>query len=608
MHRKIAAALVLCCLVAALPAEAQPSPSDLLVPVGGGYADVYGGIVAPMIEREQGDEIRITVLPSTYSTNAEKISVGEREQNLIDAERRRFELAEACRRAAPEGVTCTARIAPIFVRADAEDAVNLEFFGADVDAVFVLGGDQGVAMQVLANTPVEDALAELYAQGVIVGGTSAGGALLSRKMIADYSPNFAAANALDEGAALVWNDQEQRGLDFGLQDAVLDQHFFQRGRMGRLLEAIVRPDVPHVGVGIDAYTGLRIENGTVVTGVFGLYTAAVLDAKTLGAAESAKYVGNQRTLSLRNVLVHLLAPGDNGYDLAARRHSLAEAPLPSDDAVTDRSFESLALPQGAGSLLLSGGSTKPGEDAVYVRFLAEVDLSVGPLLVVATGYPNDKPAQRTADKLAQTIGKMLGEETAPGGPGAAAVESKMVSSKGKAELQLDKRYAGIVVIGRDQSLIDPLRLGAVRDAWLGGTPLLLDGAPVALAGAVFSRHGPPAKEGEPAEKDAQRSFLLGRTVITDGLDLLPVTVEPQVLESNRWGRLFSLAYNNPDQPALGVAANTALVVGAQGAGVVGEGTVLVLDLRQAVRALGLNEGYVIANGLLDVFAPGDELR
>jgi cyanophycinase len=581
-------------------ALAQPALPDLLVPVGGGYADVYPGIVAPMLARETGDEVRITVLAPTYSTDAEKISEGERSQNMIDAERRRFELEEACRRAAPAGITCTAEIAPIFVRADAEDPANLAFFGPDTDAVFVLGGDQGVAMQVLANTPVEEALAELYAGGRVIGGTSAGGALLSRAMIADYSPNFSAANALDEGAALLWQDEEARGLDFGVEAAILDQHFFQRGRLGRLLEAISRPESPHVGVGIDAYTGVNVATGTVLTDVFGLYTVAVLDAETLHAAKHGEYVGDRRTLSLRNVLVHLLAPGGSSYDLAARQHGLAEPPQEDDPTVTARTFDELALPEGAGILALAGGSARPGEDLVYTRFLEEVDPSRGPLLVVAVGFPNDKPAQRAADKVAKALTK-----TWAAGDSKVQVETAVVSTKNGAPLELEKPYAAIAVVGRDQALIDPQNLTAIREAWLGGTPLLLDGAAAAVGGAVYSKHGPPAEEGEEAEKDAQRSFLQGRTVITDGLALLPVTVEPQVLETNRWGRLFSLAYNHHEQPAFAVGSDTALLLAPAGASVVGDGTVIALDAREAVRELGTNEAFVLANALLDVYAPGD---
>jgi hypothetical protein len=112
-------------------ASAQDA-AGLLAPVGGGYADVYPGIVAVYLERAHNDAVTIVVIPTTYSTNATAITAAEREVNLRDAERRRFELEEACKRAAPKGVRCTATLAPIFTRADAEDPDILKLFDDDV--------------------------------------------------------------------------------------------------------------------------------------------------------------------------------------------------------------------------------------------------------------------------------------------------------------------------------------------------------------------------------------------------------------------------------------------------------------------------------------------
>lgn len=571
-----------------VPPMVMPQPQareGLLVPVGGGYSDVYPGIVAAFLERAEQGHVRIVVLPSSYSSNAREITLGERETNLRDAEQRRFEVEEACKRAAPARVTCTAVIAPVFVRAEAEDPELAALFD-DATGVFILGGDQGVAMEVLASTAVEQSLADLYRRGGVIAGTSAGGAVQSRAMIADYARNFAAGNSLAAESAELWND-ERRGLEFGVQDAVLDQHFFQRGRLGRLLSTITRPDAPHIGVGVDAYTGLRIEAGRTLTDVFGLYTVAVLDADAFDAAGTAEQVGERGVLSLRNVLVHLLAPGGSGYDLATRAHTLA--PPPEE---LKRTFSGLALPPGAGTLLL-GGNLAPEPGPVWERFRELTAGRTGPFLVVAAGFPNDRPAQRAAEKVAKLLG------------GATSVE--VVSSKKDAALVLDDEYAGIVVIGRDQSLIVPERLAAVRTGWLAGTPVLLDNAAAAAAGVIYSAHEPTPEEGEEAELAAQRSFLRGRTVLADGLGLVSITVEPQLLKNNRWGRLFSLAYNRPELLTLGLADDAAVEIGANGGSVIGDNSVVVLDFRHATLDWGANDAFVVANGMLDVFAPGDDL-
>ncbi|HAJ38217.1 MAG TPA: cyanophycinase [Chloroflexi bacterium] len=560
--------------------------AGLLAPVGGGYADVYPGIVAAYLERAQGDAIKLVVLPTTYSSNAVSITAAEREANLRDAERRRFELEEACKRAAPKTMHCTVTIAPIFTRQDAQDPDILKLFSADVNGVFVLGGDQAVAMAALANTPAEAALAAIYARGGVIAGTSAGGALQSRAMIADYSPNVAAGNALTRNAAELWNLDDQRGLNVGVTGAVLDQHFFQRGRMGRLLSTVLRPDAPPIGVGVDAYTGVRIEAGHILTDVFGLYTVAVLDAATYGAADTVAYRGESALISARNVLVHLLAPGNFAYDIATHTPSLAPPP-----PAPTHTLDALTLPVGAGPLFLTGGLAT--DSPVWSHFVDATTASDDPLLIVAAGFANSRPAQRAADKL----GKQLGGDFAV----------KVLDSKRDTPLTLDGAYRGIVVLARDQGLLQPVRLTAIADAWRAGTPLLLDGAAAALAGAEFSAHGPTPEDAEAAEIATQRAFLAGRTVISPALSLLDIAVEPRVLADNRWGRLFSLGYHHPDRTAFGIADNAALIITADGATVAGNNVVVSLDLSSATLARGDNQAFVIANGVLDVFAPGDVL-
>lgn len=566
-------------------ASAQDA-AGLLAPVGGGYADVYPGIVAAYLSRAQNKVVRVIVIPTTYSTNAASITTAERETNLRDAERRRFELEEACKRAAPKSVRCSVAIAPIFTRSDAADTQILKLFSPDVTGVFFLGGDQAVAMAALANTPAEAAIADIYARGGVIAGTSAGGALQSQAMIADYSPNVAAGNALTRNAADLWNSEDRRGLSVGVTGAVLDQHFFQRGRLGRLLSTILRPDAPPIGIGIDAYTGARIESGRVVTGVFGLYTVAILDAATYRATATIAYRGESAWISARNVLVHLLAPGDFAYDIATRTSSLAPPP-----PAPTHTLDALTPPAGAGPLFLTGGLA--ADSAVWSRFVDSTSGSDDPLLIVATAFANARPAQRAADKLGSRLG------------GDYVVE--VVDARQNKPLTLAGAYRGIVVLARDQGLLRPAQLTVLADAWRTGTPLLLDGTAAALAGTKFAAHGPTPEDAEAAEIATQRAFLNGRTVITPALGLLDIAVEPRVLADNRWGRLFSLGYHQPDRVAFGIADNAALIVTADGATVAGDNVVVSLDLGSATLALGENQAFVIANGLLNVFAPGDML-
>jgi hypothetical protein len=64
---------------------------------------------------------------------------------------------------------------------------------------------------------------------------------------------------------------------------------------------------------------------------------------------------------------------------------------------------------------------------------------------------------------------------------------------------------------------------------------------------------------------------------------------------------------HPERVAFAVNDGSALAITASGAEVLGDNPVLSLDLRAATLALGENDAFVIANGLVDVFAPGDEV-
>jgi len=570
-------------------AHAQQSVQRWLAPIGGGYADVYAGYCARVVSLARNNQVNILVLGMTYSTNAQSITEAERQVNLRDAEERRFQVEQACQRAAPAGVTSRAVLAPIFTRSDAMDEQQVrQYFSDDLTAVFFLGGDQKVAMQVIAGTPLEAALQAAYARGVAIGGTSAGSGLQAATMLADYNPNFAADNALDFGAPEVWNTAERHGLPFGLQAAILDQHFQQRGRIGRLLNALALPDVPHVGVGVDAYTGVWVADETRLQDVFGLYVVTILDEETYHAAQGVRYVGKDHTLSLRNVLVHLLAPGDFSYDLQSRQHSLQPAPT-----TLQRDFAALRAPVGAGPLFVGGNLTgqKLQHPAVQ-QFLQAAGGDQAQLLVVAVGYPSQRSALTAAEEILK----------AWGGKGQA-----LALMPGET-LTIPAESTGVWVIGKDQSLVEPTGLLALAEAWRAGKPLLMDNAAAALAGSFYSAHPPTPRESEQAEVATQGAFLAGRTRLQPGLGLVPACFEPQLLNDNRVGRMFSLAYNHPELVTFALMQDAVIVVTDTGAQVLGENAVLALDLRQATLALGDNQGFVIANGLLDVFAPGDAIE
>ncbi len=558
--------------------------------MGGGYQNLAADFVAQLIPMLTSPMLEILVLPVGYATDPQHISEADRRANLETANQRLAEIEQACQDLAPEGIECKITLLPIFVRQDAEAFQPGQDQLESLTALYILGGDQETIMHVIGKTPVEEFLKRAYQKGAVIGGTSAGAAVLSRSQIVSYSDGFFAANSLDFGAVDL-GDASKLGLSFGLSQAIIDQHLFQRGRLGRLINAVLNPGMPKIGIGIDAFTGAQITNEAVLHDVFGRYLAAVVDAETYHAADSVRYIGDRHILSIRNMLIHLLAPGDFSYDLDARESSLGK---PAEKLI--REFENLNLPPGAGKLFLSSKITQDlQQNLAFNRFLNTSGGQNAKILVVFSGISDTDRMQDFSEKLKQSL---------PGKP-----EFQTVSKETHAALVIDPSITGIVLVGDDQSRITPESLAPVKESWLGGIPLMTIDAGSAIAGKAFSAQQPtPGEEAENAEAESEGALILDGAKITPGLNLLDVVLEPNLLENNRWSKLFHLAYTNPDSPAYGLSENTAISLSETGPEVMGENVIIALDLRNSILDQGNNKAIVIANGLLDVFAPGERIK
>ena len=590
MKIRLATLFILLTLILAVPMQtsAQATPG-LLLPIGAGYTDTYAGLGQHAVANARGDVVHILVLASPYATDAAHISEGEFAQNMKDAEERRLQVDGACQRSLPEGsaLTCKVELLPIFTQEDARKPENLAYFTDDVSLIFILGGDQETGMGAILGTPVEERIDQLHAMGTIIAGTSAGAAMQSKVMIASLATNYGIKDSLRVGAVRYWNTEEQHGFSFGLQNAVLDQHFFQRARMGRLLNVITQPGMPHLGVGVDAYTGV-VSDSEVLRDVFGLYTVTVLDAQTYHSADAVKYVtvepNRPPIISVRNVVVNLLSPGDVTYDLNTRTSSIANPP-----AVWERSFETLTLPEGAGPLLLGGNILDTVADSPILKKFKE--LAGENILIVASGYPSGRSAETAIKKYTDGLGMPVQSIVA-----------------GDEPILIPEGVTGVLVIGKDQSKVNAAALEPLQEFWLSGGPVMADNAAAPVFGAFYSNHEPTPSDAELEELATQKSFWQGRTKMLPGLGWLNVTLEPQLVGDLRFGRLFSLAYNHPDLLAIGLNQDTALLLTADGPTALGDDGIYVFDLRQARTQLGDNEGFIISNAMLDVFAPGDLIQ
>jgi cyanophycinase len=179
-------------------------------------------------------------------------------------------------------------------RAAAHDSELVSRFD-DATAVFLGGGSQLKLSQFLVGTPVGNAIVDAYHRGVVIAGTSAGASVMSRFMI----------SLGDEGLTpRQRSSQLTAGLGL-LEDVIVDQHFDQRGRYGRLM-SIVASSPNLLGVGIDENTAVEIRDDHIMT-IVGTGGVFVLDARH--AVTDAPDARRGAPLLVSGAVVHSLPTG-----------------------------------------------------------------------------------------------------------------------------------------------------------------------------------------------------------------------------------------------------------------------------------------------------------
>jgi cyanophycinase len=263
--------------------ERRVATGGPLVVIGGAEdRDGTCAILSELVRLAGGEDARVVVL-----------AVAAREPRRVGAAY--VELFERL------GVAA-ARTLEIGSREAANDGASVAAL-ADATAVFFTGGDQVRITRLLGGTALDRALHERHARGMVLGGTSAGAAMMSGVMIVGGMPRSAFRGGVELGP----------GLDF-VSGVLIDQHFEERGRLRRLLWAVSR--YPHdVGLGIDEDTAAIIANRRME--VVGRGVVTVIDAARLSFIEPT--AGDPGALAaLCGVQVHFL-PAGFGFDFVERK-------------------------------------------------------------------------------------------------------------------------------------------------------------------------------------------------------------------------------------------------------------------------------------------------
>ncbi|HEX8282430.1 MAG TPA: cyanophycinase [Pyrinomonadaceae bacterium] len=170
-------------------------------------------------------------------------------------------------------------------------------------ALYFTGGDQLHITSLMGGTEMQKLIHERHEKGLVIGGTSAGAAMMSNSMIigggGEENPRVEAVRI-------------GPGMDL-LVGAMIDTHFSQRGRHGRLLTAVAHYP-QDLGLGIDENTALVV-NKTEFE-VIGAGAVTVIDAGAMSYT-NLPYADECEGLALYGVGVHVL-PAGYKFDLAGR--------------------------------------------------------------------------------------------------------------------------------------------------------------------------------------------------------------------------------------------------------------------------------------------------
>jgi cyanophycinase len=180
----------------------------------------------------------------------------------------------------------------------------------NVGGIYFSGGDQTRLADALVGTPIHRRLLEIYENGGVIGGSSAGAAVMSEIMITGEEKREVESGYEFE-IIKASNIVTEEGFGF-MKTAIVDQHFVRRKRHNRLI-SLVAENPRLLGIGIDERTGIIVKPDDTFE-VAGGRNVIIYDA----TEEASINIEADQTISGYNLAMHILKAGDC-FDLKAKK-------------------------------------------------------------------------------------------------------------------------------------------------------------------------------------------------------------------------------------------------------------------------------------------------
>ena len=213
----------------------------------------------------------------------------------------------------------------------------------NVTGIFMTGGNQLRLSSVIGGTKLGGAILDAHGRGIVVAGTSAGASAVATHMMAFGSSGATPKNRMAHVAV---------GLGL-LVNVVVDQHFEQRTRLGRLL-AVVAQSPSLIGLGLDEDTAAIIDANDILE-VIGRGAVTIVDGSDV--ITDAFQTTGHKPIMVSNARLHSL-PSGYRFDLRARRV------LPRDNA---RNAHIAQLAQGRVAKMVRQAAAEGANDRALER-------------------------------------------------------------------------------------------------------------------------------------------------------------------------------------------------------------------------------------------------